>query len=262
VVTLFEAGEPQLPDEQGRPRGPQYLGRFRVTQASGQTATLQPSLPMDDYERGRLAASRGPWIMYDTMPADRYEVFAGMSEQELRQKLPPGSVEEYIRHGKEPGPDDPELRQAGFDEAGKRLPPDQLGEAARREYHRRLRDYALEFDALSQRRVNLLVSIEAGQKDLERLQSALASANELKAFREDVNAKLNTDLAGLAKEREAIDRHLAQVKQQLARGEQLLADALRRNSELEDQLAARHAAATSAAPPGTPTGPLALGNVN
>jgi hypothetical protein len=261
VVVLFEAGEPQLPDADGRPSGPQYLGQFRVTQASGQTATLQPTLPMDEYERRRLAESRGPWIMYDTMPADRHDVFAGMSDQQLREKLPPGSVEEYIRHGKEPGPDDDEFRQAGFDEAGKRLPPDQLAQAAKKQYQRRLRDYALEFDELSRRRVGLMVSIEAGQKDLERLQTALAAANELKAFREDEIGKLNTDLAGVTKEREAIERHLAQVKQQLARGQKLLAEALQRNSELENQLAARHRAATSSTLPATavPAGPLALG---
>jgi hypothetical protein len=263
VVFLFEAGEPQLPDEQGRPQGPQYLGQFRVTQATGQTATLQPTLPMDDYERQRLAASRGPWIMYDTMPADSHEVYAGMSEEQLRQKLPPGSAEEYIRHGKELRPEDDEFRQAGFDETGKRLPADQLATAAKKSYQRRLRDYALEFDELSQRRVGLMVNMAAGQKDLERWQSAQTAANELKATREDQKVKLNTDLAGITKEREAMERHLAQVKQQLARGQKLLADALRRNSELEDRLAAQHRA-TSAAPPApaVPAGPLALGNVN
>jgi hypothetical protein len=232
VVVLFEAGEPQLPAPNGAPRGAQYLGQFRVTQADAQTATLEPVLPMDDFERQRIAASRGPWIMYDTMPADRHRIFAGMTEDMLRQKLPPQTADEYVRHGKPPGPADEVARQIGFDDSGKRLPPDQLGQAATKQYQRRLRDYALEFDELARRRVALLVDIAAVQKDNERLKVALESAKKLQAFREDEIRKLNKDLAGATRDRQAIERHLAQVQQQLARGRALLAQTLRRNSEL------------------------------
>jgi len=262
VVVLFEVGEPQSPAADGQPRGAQYLGEFRVTEATGQTATLQPVLPLDDYERQRLANSRGPWIMYDTMPADRHKVFAGMSEEELRQKLPPQSVEEYLRHGQPPGPDDDPLRVAGFDESGKRLPPDQLDQAAKKVYQRRLRDYALEFDELARERVMLAVNIAAAQQDRERLQTALAAAKELQAFREDEIQKLNTDLAGVTKERQAIESHLAQVQRQLARGRQLLAEALRRNSQLADELSASQTGSSGAASPASPPGPLALGRAN
>jgi uncharacterized membrane-anchored protein YhcB (DUF1043 family) len=261
VVALFEVGEPALP-EGGQPRGAQYLGQFRVTAASGQTATLQPVLPLDDFERQRLAASRGPWIMYDTMPADRYKIFAAMSEEVLKQKMPPQSVEEYIRHGKEARTDDDPLRVAGFDETGKRLPPDQLSTAARKLYQRRLRDYSVEFDELARRRLVLAVDIAAGKNDLERLQAALTSAQELQAFREDEIKKLQVDLAGATKDQQAIEQHLAKLKQQLERGNQLLAETLQRNRELVRQLAARSGVSSSAAPSAQPTGPLALGRVN
>jgi hypothetical protein len=260
VVALFEVGEPALPAE-GQPRGSQYLGQFRVTAASGQTATLQPVLPLDNFERQRLAASRGPWIMYDAMPADRYKIFTGMTDEELRQKMPPQTVEEYIRHGKEATDADDPLRVAGFDDTGKRVSADQVSDAAKMLFQRRLRDYSVEFDELARRRLVLAVDIEAGKKDLERLQAALTSAQQLQAFREDEIKKLQVDLAGATKDQQAIEQHLAKLKQQLERGNQLLAETLERNRELERQLSAR-AGVSSSATPAQPAGPLALGRVN
>lgn len=258
VVVLFEAGEPRLPAE-GQPPGPQYLGEFRVTAAAAQTATLQPVLPLDNFERQRLGASRGPWIMYDVMPADRYKIFAGMPEEALRQKLPPQSVDEYIRHGKEPREGEDPLRVAGFDEAGKRLPPDAIASAAKKAYQRRLRDYSVEFAELARQRLVLSVEIAAGKKDLEQFQTALKSAEQLGAFREDEIKKLNSDLAGATKDQKAIEQHLAKLKQQLERGNQLLAETLRRNSELARQLAAREGGSRGATTPNQPSTPLALG---
>jgi hypothetical protein len=238
VVALFEVGEPQLPAPNA-PRGAQFLGQFRVTRADAQTATLEPILPLDNFERQRLAGSRGPWTMYDTMPADRHQVFAEMSDDELKAKLPPQSAEEYLRHGQPAGPDDDETRVVGFDADGKRLPPDQVNQAARKVYDRRLRDYAVEFDELSQRRLNLVVDIAATKQDVERLKAAHQSAQKLQAYREDNIQKLNNDLAGITKERQAIEQHLAQVQRYLANGRQKLEEILRRNSEMARELAAR-----------------------
>jgi hypothetical protein len=238
VVTLFEEGQPQSPAA-GAPRGAQYLGQFRVVQAEGQAATLEPILPLDEFERQRLSTSRGPWVMYDTMPSDRHAIFARMSEEELRQKLPPQSVEEYLRHGKEAGPDDPPERVAGFDENGKRLPPDQVDQASRKVYQRRQRDYALEFDEISRRRLELQVDIDSAKQDLQRLAAANESAKKLQVFRQDEIQKLNNDLAGITKERQAIERHLAQLQERITNGRARLNETLRRNSEMARQLAYR-----------------------
>jgi hypothetical protein len=239
VVVLFEAGPHQLPAPNGAPRGAQYLGQFRVIRADAQTATLEPILPLDNFERQRLAASRGPWIMYDTMPADRHQVFADMTDEQLKESLPPPSVGEYLRHGGAASPDDDATRVVGFDADGKRLPPDQVAQAARKVYDRRLRDYALEFDELSRRRLDLVVDTAAAKQDLERLNAAQASAKELQAYREGEIQKLNNDLAGVTKERQAIEQHLAQVQQYVANGRRRLEDLLRRNSELARELASR-----------------------
>jgi hypothetical protein len=239
VVVLFEAGPHQLPAPNGAPRGAQYLGQFRVTRADAQTATLEPILPLDNFERQRIAASRGPWIMYDTMPADRHQVFADMTDEQLQESLPPPSVGEYIRHGEAASPDDDPTRVVGFDADGKRLPPDQVAQAPRKVYDRRLRDYALEFDELSRRRLDLVVDIAAAKQDLARLTAAQESAKKLQAYREDEIQKLNNDMAGVAKERQAIERHLAQVQQYVANGRRRLEELLRRNSEMARELASR-----------------------
>ncbi len=259
VVYLFEEGNPALPDPT---KGAQFLGEFRVTEATGQQATLQPLLELDEFAARRLAGSRGPWAMYETMPADRYEIFAGLTEEQLKQILPPQSVNEYIRHGKDAGPDDSEWQKVGFDENGKRLDPKDIGKAAKVLYQRRLRDYALDFEELARQRAALLADASGIKQDNQRLAAALASAKELQKFREDEIAKLKTDLAGVTKEREAIEKHQKLVQQQLANAEKLLAETLQKNSQLAKELAARQmrsgrlpSGATSPAAPG----PLALG---
>lgn len=267
VVYLFEEGVPALPAADGTPRGPQYMGEFLVTEATAQGATLQPVLPLDDFERRRLAGSRGPWVMYEVMPIDRYEIFAGLSDDELKQQVPPQSVNEYLRHDKEATADDDELRKVGFDGSGHRLPPDQIGTAAKTLYQRRLRDYALEFDQLAEQRAVLATDLEGVKADVERLAAALDRAKKLQAFREDEKQKLNTDLAGVTKEREAIAAHLKLVEQQLAKAQALLAETLQRNREMARELAARQSRRVGPIENGpssasVPRGPLALDRVN
>jgi hypothetical protein len=263
VVFLFEEGEPVLPAPDGTPRGPQYLGEFRVIETAPQGASLQSVLPLDDFERQRLTISKGPWAVYEVMPADRHDIFANLTEDELKQKIPPRSVTEYLRHGKEANADDDESRKVGIDESGKQLPPGQLANAAKVLYQRRLRDYALEFDALAERRAVLLADLEGVKRDIQRLVAALASAKELQAFREDEIARLKVDLQGVTKERLAIESQLAKVRQQVAKAEALLAQALERNRQLVQELAARQARTLDAVEgPVAPAGPLALDRLN
>jgi hypothetical protein len=196
------------------------------------------------------------------MPADRHSIFGNMSEDQLKQKLPPQSVNEYLRHGKPSGPDDDETRVVGYDENDKRLPPDQVNRAAKKLYQRRLRDYAIEFEELARRRLALTVDIDALREDKQRLDAALTSANELQTFRQTEIQKLNTDLAGVSRERQAIERHLGQVQHMLGRGRQLLAETLQRNSELARQLAGRRGPSRGASFSPAATQRLALDRVN
>ena len=236
ILFVFEQGEPALPEPA---EGAQYLGEFRVTAVTEQEVTMTPVLPLDDFEWQRLSGSQKPWMLYEAMPVDRYSLFAGKSEEELRKMIPEQSVEEYIRQGQAAGPDDDEWHRVGFDEAGNQLGPDDLDKAARVEYRRRLRDYTTEFDELARQRVLLLTDVAATIQDNERLQAALKSAQELEAFRNEELRKLRIDLAGVTKERETIEGHLAVVERQLANAQRLLDETLRENARLAAQLAAQ-----------------------
>jgi hypothetical protein len=268
VVFMFDDGQPEPPAANGIPRGPQYLGEFRATQLGPLQAKLQPVLALDEFERRRLAASRGPWIIYETMPLDRHEIFTGKTDQQrqqLQQLLPKKTVNEYVRDGQPSTPDDDPLHVVGYDENGKPLPPGDLSKATKKLYQRRLRDYAAEFDELKRRRIAMLTDKDAIEKDIVRLKQAEDAATKIQAFRTDERTKLTSDLAGLEKERTAIERHLAEVNKLLARARQLTADLILRNDQLAAELAARQVQAPKpaggAGSPAKPAGPLALGSV-
>jgi len=245
VVYLFD--DPPAATAQAPQRtAPQYLGEFNVVKATVPAtgppqATLRPAQPLDpkDFEFRRLAASRGPWVMYETMPTDRHDMFVNLKEEQVKQILPKQSVDEYLRHNKEATSDDDPFRKFGFDADGKPLPPDEIGKAAKVLYQRRLRDYAAEFDELDRRRIALKTEKEAVEKDIAQLVAAKAIADKLQAFRTDEKNKLTSDLAGITKEREAIEKHLAQVEQLLAKARQLTADTMAQNRKLVSELAAR-----------------------
>ena len=241
VLFLFEEGPPQPLDAKGAPHGPQYLGEFNVSQAAGQQVTLVPTIPLlpNDFEARRLAASKGPWIMYETMPTDRYEFYADLKEDQLKQLLPKQSVNEYLRHGKEATADDSPWRKVGFDENGVQLPADQIAKATKVLYQRRLRDYAAEIEELSRRHISMLAEADAVKKDIDELTAAEDVAKKLQAFRTEERQKLTADLAGVTKERETIEKHLAQVQQLLAKARQLTADTIAHNRQLVAELTAR-----------------------
>jgi hypothetical protein len=250
ILYAFEEGPAGQPDPAS---GAQFLGEFRVKDVAGQQATLIPVNLLDELEQRRLTSSRGPWALYETMPIDQNEIFAGLSEDKLRELLPAESVEEYIRQGTPAGPDDDEWHVEGFDEDDNPVGLDDMGKATKKLYQRRLRDYSVEFAELNQRRVVLMANMEAVVSDNEKLKAALASAEQLGAFRDEEIRKLTIDLAGLKKERTIIDKHLATVEQQLANARRLLDQAIAENRRLADELA-RRSQRSSAVPA---EGPLA-----
>jgi hypothetical protein len=178
--------------------------------------------------------------------------------------LPKKSVNEYIRDGKPATADDDPVRVVGFDENGKPLPPGDISKAAKKLYQRRLRDYAAEFDELARRRIAMATEADAIKKDIDRLTLAEDAAKKIQAFRENERTKLTSDLAGITKERTAIEKHLAEVNKLLARARQLTADLMSRNDQLAAELAARQLQAPKPAG-GTvipkAAAPLALGSV-
>jgi hypothetical protein len=262
VVYAFE--DPTKPSATpGKPGGGQYLGEFNATQTGPQQAKLEPVYLMDDFERKRLAQSRDLWILYETMPLDRHEIFRGKEDPVLQQKLPKQSLSEYTRDGKPSNTDDDPLRVVGLDENDNRLPAADIGKATKRVYERRLRDYASEFDELARRRIVLLTDIDALKKDLDRIAAAKKVADELQTFRESERQKLTTELAGINKEKDAISQHLAHINKILARARELTAQLEQSNEQLVAELAARQLRSrqpeSGSKSPSKPAAPLALG---
>jgi hypothetical protein len=254
IMYLFEQGPAPTQDAPGA----QYLGEFRVAEVTGQQAKLVSVNQFDEFEQNRINNSRGPWVLHETMPIDRNELYAGLKEEQLRKILPADSVEEYIRQGSPAGPDDDEWHVIGFDEEGNQVGPNNIDKAVKKVYQRRLRDYVEEFADLHRRRVLLLANIGAVQQDNERLKQSLASAKGLEEFRTEEIRKLGIDLAGVKKEREIIDAHLGTVQQQLAHAQQLLKEAIAENRRLAEELAQRDARYRERGGSREAAGPLAL----
>lgn len=226
-----------------QPQGASFLGEFRVVgDATGPELTLVPVMNWapTDAEVARLAAAvqaRAPWELYEAMPVDRHDIFAGMTEEQLRQILPPQSVEEYIRQGTEAKPDDDEWHRVGYDADGNRLGIENWDKAVTFRYERQLRDYGFLFHELAQRRTELIADIAAVKQDTERLNAALVSAKQLEQYRIEEKRKLQHDLAGMQRDLAAIEQLQTQVEQQLTNARQALTTFLADNNRLVGELA-------------------------
>ena len=89
ILYGFAEGESQLSGELGVPGFgiPQlYLGEFRVLDRTNSTITVQPTIPLTPLQNANLEAST--WTLYDTMPVDKANAYAGLSEDDLRILLP------------------------------------------------------------------------------------------------------------------------------------------------------------------------------
>lgn len=234
VVYAFEAGNANPADPSS---GQQYLGEFRVVESKETGVVLEPLNILDQRTGERLAQSQGPWNLYETMPVDRYSTFAGLDEAELRKRLAASVVEEYVRHGQEATAEDNPENVAAYDENGVRVALDQQG--ANKYYQRPLRDYGLLFSELSRQKTALIARVDAITEDNAKLAAALESAKKLTTFREEEKVLMQHDLAGMKRDRQAIESHLQQVKQQLENAQKLVGELLSVNSSLADELAER-----------------------
>lgn len=239
IVYAFEAGKANPADPTG---GQQYLGEFRVVEATDTGVVLESVNLLDQRTGQRLARSQGPWNLYETMPGDRNSTFAGIEEAELRQRLPESIVEQYLRTGKEATDNDDPHNVIGFDENDNRVPPDQLDKAVRKVFQRPLVDYAFLFSELAKEKVVLMARIDAVREDNAKLEAALASAEKLGKFREEEKKVMTGDLTGMKRDRAAIEKHLAMIRQMLDNAHKLVNDLLAENAKLATELAEREAA--------------------
>jgi hypothetical protein len=69
-----------------------YLGEFVATAVTESTVTLSPTIPLDAYQAQQIRAVNDPWVLYEVLPVDGYEFFAGLSEEQLRTLMPQGTM--------------------------------------------------------------------------------------------------------------------------------------------------------------------------
>ena len=222
IVYAFEHGEPT--------EGPQYLGEFQVVESNASGVVLDPVQLIDQRTGERLAASQGPWSLYETIPADRHSLYADYTDEQLQQMMPEQSVQEYIRHGAEANPDDDQWHVIGLDENDERVGPKEMDRAVKRLYDRPLRDYAFLFDDLAREKVVAVAARQAVIEDNAKLVAALASAEKLGQFREVEKIALASDLEGLKQDRAAVEAHLNLVERQLSNARRLVKELLADNS--------------------------------
>lgn len=225
--------------EQGSPDdGADYIGEFRVVEAAPRELTLEPVLTLDERTGNRYfdsAQQQSVWTLHESMPVDTHEMFAGMTEEQLRAILPEGAVQEYVRHGTPLEPDDDPYRMMGVDEDGTLLGPEavrtleQNDQPVRKIYVRKLRDYAFLFQEYAQRQQELRNQRRAIESNLQRVQSALAGAKQQLAMRKETLQKLQHDMAGVLRDKQAIDAYLAEAQQRLRTAEELLQQTLAAN---------------------------------
>lgn len=234
ILYVFETGNP---NNDNRADGPQYLGELRVLDAQADGVTLAPVQLTSNIQR--LAASEGPWSLYETMPADRYRLFAGLPEDQLRAMLPAESVEEYIRHGSKAEPDDDEWHIAGYDEDGQRVARNSINADTTKEFHRGLNNYAFIFNTLSADTIVTLAQMAAVQADIQKLQQAQESAIKTGEFRQEQIDTVSLDLAGMQQDRAAIEAHLSGVRTRLEEFEKHIESYRQANSDLDKQFTQR-----------------------
>ena len=253
IVYAFERGAASgaTPEQ-----GAQYLGEFRVHEVREDGVTLESVQKLDNRTGNRLLRSaQNPqvtWRLYSSMPLDRHELFAGKSEEELRQLLPAASVEQYLRHGKEPTPDDDPYVRAAFNEEGERVALDDPEKAEER-YDRPLRDYAYLFAELMRQRTLLSTAIAGLREDVNRLKAADENAKQLTAYRESEIEVLEKDRDFMLRDREAIEKHLDRVLAALENARDAVTRLIPMNMEQARELIQRQTAQLQG--PEAPGGP-------
>ena len=192
----------------------QYLGRFTVTGVDDQQVVLQPSkkkVDLNSREIQLLAASKGPWVLYERMPADNHDVFAGMDEAELTELLKGlNCLTEYIKDGQPATWEKMEewgVKGTLVDDKGNALVDEDGNKiaGAQGKYVRRLRDYEVLFADYYMQRDALAELIKAATRDNQYAQAAADDVAKQLQFRKDEETRLQAELTEVERERDAAD---------------------------------------------------------
>lgn len=239
IVYLFESGDPA--------QGAEYLGDFRVTATAEAGVTLEPiellavgQQVIDPRTLDKLANSDGPWSFYDTMPADRHNLYDDLAEEQIRElfrgllheELEEEVIEQFVRHGQEATDDDDPLDVIHLDENGNRVDPDTAEKVVKKVYERPLRDYAYLFGELARQKVVLIAELQAVAEDNAKIKVALDSARKLTKFRQQEIKDLKVDLDAVQTEQQVAEAHRDQVLRGLQTAKARIDTLLAENSSL------------------------------
>jgi hypothetical protein len=257
------------PPRPGQPAGP-YLGQFKVTARDDKSATLMPTERLSPDEAKRLA-SPGPWSLYEQMPVDNQQTFAGLDPQALATLVPRENLAEYQRSGTKaqandapaevwtrveftkPHELDTDAGKVSY-EAGEALVVDrgsaeqliQQGvakeapdaEGVSNYYQRPLRDYAYLFREFYRQRTALQADLARDKADLASIGGALADAQKEGQFLQATIADLQSDLKQLQRDAAAARAYAEKLEGRLAALSAEVAQVSQANRELAARLAA------------------------
>jgi hypothetical protein len=198
TLTVFEARDPK-----GKGR---FLGEFKVKAIAEKQIVLEPAMTMTPDDLARLQQSKGPWTLCELMPTDSHEVFAGLGEKELREILPAHAVEQFVNDGKE----------------GKT---------------RKLRDYGVLLKEFDRQRAILVEKQNTVARHKQELDAAVADAKRQVQFRQNELAALKTELAALARERDAALAHQKALEKEITDRQSKIARLIEENRAAADEIA-------------------------
>jgi hypothetical protein len=208
-----------------------YLGEFRVMDIApdGKLIQLRPvhlNLPVPVVQLPQpIPQLNQSWALYENMPVDTHEAFAGLDDKQLGAMLPAASLAEYRKHGKRAEPGDPQERVVDGN------------------YVRMLRDYDSHFREMDRQWAVLVDATASAQNDVAQLAAAQAEVEKTIASFQTEKQELTQERELMFAERDQVQQYRDALEQRLANGRKEIARLLEQNRQLSEQLAARQRAA-------------------
>ncbi len=194
--------------------GARYLGQNKVVAVDDATITIEPLTKQPPDQVQKVVDEERRWRLYESLPVDRHDLLTSLSKEELRAALPPETIEEYLKDGKEASRDDPDERKIGLKADGTQALPEEQDQVVKELYVRRLRDYTLRFFVLSKEQTVLQAKIDRDASEVVNMQAALDQVRTNVQARQAEREKLGQDLVKFQTELEKVQQHRTALDQQ------------------------------------------------
>jgi hypothetical protein len=132
--------------------------------------------------------------------ADNHEIFAGLSDDELRKLVPEDLLAEYLKDGKPAEPGDPE----------------DCIDPKTKKYVRPLIDYGVAFQQNDVDRSELVDLLQNEMRDKKSVEDALADAKVQEKFHRKSEAEGEAEKAKVYRQRDAVAGQLTEVQKSVA----------------------------------------------